>query len=74
MPIIKKTLSSISNLSDKISELVNNINKKLRHDDIEDEKLNETNKEFNDRINNDYDTSISDAIRKKKQEEIESLK
>jgi len=74
MAIIKKTLSSISNFADKLSELVTNINKKLRHDDIEDEKIIETNKEFNDRINNDYDTSICDAIRKKKQEEIESLK
>jgi len=74
MPVIKKTLGSISNFADKLSELITNINKKLRHDDIDDEKINATNKEFNDRINNDYDTSVSDAIRKKKQEEIESLK
>ena len=74
MAIIKKTLGSISNLADKISELMTNINKKLRHEDIENEKENETNKEFNDRINNDKDTSLCDAIRKKKQQEIEGLK
>lgn len=74
MPMIKKTLGSISNLADKISELVTNINKKLRHEDIEDNKVDETNKEFNDRINNDNDTSLCDAIRKKKQQEIEGLK
>ena len=72
--IIKKTLGSISNLADKISDFVTNLNKKLRHEDIEDEKQNETNKEFNDRINNDNNTSICDAIRKKKQQEIEGLK
>ena len=74
MAIIKKTLGSISNLADKISDLVTNINKKLRNEDIEEEKENKTNQEFNDRINNDKDTSICDAIRKKKQEEIERLK
>lgn len=74
MAIIKKTLGSISNLADKFSDLITNINKKLRHDDIEDEKENATNHEFNDRINNDKDTSICDAIRKKKQQEIDRLK
>jgi len=72
--MIKKTLDSISNLADKISELVTNISKKFRKEDIENEKTDQTNKEFNDRINNDYDTSICDAIRKKKQQEIEGLK
>ena len=72
--MIKKTLDSISNLADKISELVTNISKKFRKEDIENEKTDQTNKEFNDRINNDHDTSICDAIRKKKQQEIEGLK
>ena len=41
MPVIKKTLGSISNFADKLSELITNINKKLRHDDIDDEKIEE---------------------------------
>ncbi len=68
------TLDSIANAANKISELITNIGKKLRHEDIDNEKIDQTNKEFNDRINNDHDTTICDAIRKKKQQEIEALK
>lgn len=74
MTSLKNMIDSISNLADKLSDLVTTINKKTSKEETNKEVEEKTNQGFNDVINNGHDTSIPDAIRKEKQKKIEELK